>query len=298
MGFDGRKHWKVHNMDKQQLVTLHTAFEQCAYENEGVEYWLARDLMEPLGYARWENFSKVIEKAKTACETSGATVTDHFRDVTKMVTIGSGAERETDDITLTRYACYLIAQNGDPKKEPIAFAMTYFAVQTRKIELIEKRLDEWERLQARNQLKESNKQLSGVLFEHGVDSKTFATIKSKGDQALFGGNSTAMMKKRLAIPDKRALDDFLPTITLKAKDFANEITSFNVKKDNLRTEAKITNEHVKNNTKVRTLLLERGIKPEALPAETDIQKLEREWKRDEKKLLAYPPPLKAEDNPL
>ncbi|MEB3207062.1 MAG: DNA damage-inducible protein D [Vampirovibrionales bacterium] len=281
-------------MDKQQLVTLHTAFEDCAYENDSVEYWFARDLLERLGYARWENFIKVIEKAKTACQTAGATVTDHFRDVTKMVKIGSGAERETDDITLTRYACYLIAQNGDPKKEQIAFAMTYFAVQTRKIELIEQRLNEWERLQARNQLKESNKQLSGVLFEHGVDSKTFATIKSKGDQALFGGNSTAMMKKRLAIPEKRPLDDFLPTITLKAKDFANEITSFNVKKDNLRTETKITNEHVKNNSEVRKLLLQRGIRPEELPAEDDIQKLERQLKQDEKKLLTSPP-LVSED---
>jgi DNA-damage-inducible protein D len=247
-----------------------------------VEYWHARELQEALGYAQWRNFVDVIEKARTACINSGQRVEDHFREVTKMVDLGSGARREVEDVALTRYACYLIAQNGDPRKAQIAFAQTYFAIQTRKQELIEQRLEEVERLAAREKLTGSEKTLSGIIFERVKDEKSFARIRSKGDAALFGGKTTQDMKKRLGAPEGRALADFLPTITIKAKDFANEITNFNIKEKDLSTEVRITQEHVQNNRDVRKLLGERGIRPEALPAAEDIKKLERRVKSEER----------------
>lgn len=276
-------------MEKQQIVKLHGLFEESAYEKDGQEYWFARDLMKLLGYSQWKNFVQVVEKAKIACKNASQQIEDHFSDVGKMVEIGSGTERTIEDIVLTRYACYLVAQNGDPRKEEIAFAMTYFAVQTRKLELIEQRLLDWERLQARNQLKESDKLLSGVLFEHGQDGPAISRIKSRGDTALFGGNSTAEMKKKLGVPDKKPLADYLPTITIKAKDFVNEITSFNVKKENMHSETQISQEHVRNNTDVRSLLADRGIRPEDLPAERDVTLLEREVKSQEKLLVSTKP---------
>lgn len=271
-------------MKKELITKLHKSFEDCAHQRDGVEFWLARELQELLGYAQWRNFELVVEKAKIACQNAGQPVADHFADVSKMVEIGSQAERPVEDIALTRYACYLIAQNGDPRKDAIAFAMTYFAVQTRKQELIETRIAEWERLQAREKLTLSQKELSGVLYERGIDSQGFGRILSKGDAALFGGLSTQTMKDRLAVPDGRPLADFLPTITIKAKDFANEITNTQVKQRDLRGETSITHEHVKNNRDVRKLLTDRDIVPEQLPAAEDVKKLERRLKSEAKKL--------------
>jgi DNA-damage-inducible protein D len=274
-------------MKHEIVVKLHSDFEHIVKTDTdtGAEFWLARDLQTFLGYFQWRNFEQVIEKAKAACKNSGHNNPDHFADVRKMVDVGSGAKREIDDIALTRYACYLIAQNGDPNKDEIAFAQTYFAVQTRKQELIERRLSEMERLRARKKLSLSEKQLSGVIFERLGEGQSFAIIRSKGDQALFGGSTTQDMKKRLSVPDNRPLADFLPTITIKAKDFANEITTFNIKKDDLKTQTGITLEHVKNNKDVRKLLTNRNIRPEALPPDEDAKKVQRRLETEEKKLL-------------
>jgi len=271
-------------MDKSIIASLRMTFEGCAHESEGVEFWLARDLQRLLGYVEWRKFLGVIEKAKASCETSGHLVSDHFVDAAKKVSIGSEAVREIDDVLLTRYACYLIAQNGDSRKEEIAFAQSYFAVQTRKQELIEERISLNERLAARRKLVASETELSQLIYERGVDEDGFARIRSKGDAALFGGVTTAMMKVRLRVQRKRPLADFLPTITITAKNLATEITNFNVQKDSLHGEERITHEHVRNNRDVRGLLKNRGIAPETLPPEEDLQKLERGVKRDEKRI--------------
>jgi DNA-damage-inducible protein D len=273
-------------MEKQTIKKLNSSFEEYAYEQDGIEYWLARELQELLGYADWRNFLNAIDKAKESCKTSGEAVSDHFVDVNKMVKIGSGAERKQDDMMLTRYACYLIAQNGDPKKEQIAFAQSYFAIQTRKQELLEERIRLMERLQAREKLAAAETELSKNIYERGVDNKGFANIRSKGDWALFGGHNTSTMKRKLGIAENRPLADFLPTITISAKQFATEITNFNVQKNDLKGETKITSEHVKNNTDIRTLLGKSGIKPEQLPAEEDIKKLERRVKASDKALAS------------
>jgi DNA-damage-inducible protein D len=241
--------------------------------------------MPELGYDRWENFSKVIQKAAQSCKTVGASVENHFRGVTKMVTIGSGAERAVEDIVLTRYACYLIAQNGDPRKEPIAFAQTYFALQTRKQELIEELFRLQDRLQARQKLTESETELSKNIYERGVDNQGFGRIRSKGDAALFGGRTTQDMKNKLEVSSNRPLADFLPTVTIAAKNLAAEITNHNVKENDLQGEPAITSEHVQNNTSVRSMLGDRGIKPEALPPEEDLKKLERRVKSSEEKMI-------------
>jgi DNA-damage-inducible protein D len=268
------------------VVKLHGQFEESARIEDGIEYWPARELQALLGYTDWRNFLGVIDKAKTACANSGHGAEDHFVDANRMVDIGSGTQREIEDIALTRYACYLIAQNGDPRKQEIAFAQTYFAIQTRRQELIEKRLVEIERVQARKKLTNSEKELSGIIFERIGDNSGFARIRSKGDRALFGGKTTQDMKGRLDVPANRPLADFLPTITIKAKDFANEITNFNIKKDDLETEGAITEEHVKNNEDVRKILTDRNIRPEDLPPAEDAKKVDRRLASEEKRLIA------------
>lgn len=271
-------------MKKELIEQLHRNFEQCAHQRDGVEFWYARELQALLGYATWRRFEETIDRAKTACANAGQRVEDHFADAGKMVELGSGSAREINDLALTRYACYLIAQNGDPRKDAIAFAMTYFAVQTRKQELIEQRLAEIERVQARDKLTNSQKALSGIMFERGVDQQGFGRIVSKGDAALFGGMTTQDMKKRMRVPDGRPLADFLPTLAIKAEDFANEVTNTQIKEQDLQGENDISREHVRNNQDVRKILTDRNIRPETLPPAEDVRKVERRLKSEEKKL--------------
>lgn len=279
-------------MKKELVKTLTDTFQDHSNTTDnGIEFWFARDIQHLLGYTEWRNFYNVIIKAKTACEASGNLISDHFVDINKTINMPKGATKEIDDIMLTRYACYLIAQNGDPKKEPIAFAQNYFAVQTRKYEIIEQRINDWERLQARGKLSLSEKELSTIIYEQTGSDKNFGIIRSKGDTALFGGKTTQQMKNKLGVPKDRALADFLPTITIKAKDFATEITIFNAKEKVLKKEGEISAEHIKNNKGVRKLLLDRGIKPEELPAEEDIKKLERRVKSEEKQIGKKPDKL-------
>ena len=277
-------------MDKQRIVEYQSDFDKIAHfvndENgqERIEVWYARELQTLLGYARWENFAIAVQRAMVSCETQKISVEDHFREVTKMVELGSGSKREVGDIVLTRYACYLIAQNGDPKKEEIAFAQSYFAIQTRKTELIEERINLLSRLETRNKLRDSEKQLSRNIYERGVDEQGFGRIRSKGDTALFGGRTTEEMKKRLGVKPSRPLADFLPTLTIAAKNLATEMTNHNVGEKNLYGEQPITSEHVQNNQTVRGMLGKRGIKPENLPPAEDIKKLERRVAGDEKSI--------------
>ncbi|MGE0793607.1 MAG: DNA damage-inducible protein D [Candidatus Woesearchaeota archaeon] len=272
-------------MEKQLINSLTKSFEEHTYEENNLEFWFARDLQKLLGYSKWENFFKVIEKAKEACKNTGLNILDHFPEVRKTIHMPKGASKEIKDLMLTRYACYLIAQNGDPQKQEIAFAQTYFAIQTRKQELIEERIALKERFDAREKLSKSETELSKLIYERGVDELGFARIRSKGDEALFGGKNTKEMKVHLKIPQKRPLADFLPTVTIAAKNFATEITNFNVQKDNLIGEKHITSEHVRNNKRVRKVLLEDEIIPEELPKSEDIKKLERKVSKETKNLL-------------
>ena len=271
-------------MKKELVLSLRRTFEEHAKKANGVEFWYARDLLVLLGYVKWENFDLVVEKAKEACNNSNQNVQDHFLEVRKTINLPKGATREIVDYKLTRYACYLIAQNGDSRKEEIAFAQSYFAIQTRKQELIEQRIALIERLNARHKLVESETEPSKLIYERGVDEAGFARIRSKGDEALFGGLTTLQMKQKLKVPQKRSLADFLPTVTITAKNLATEITNFTVKKENLESENTVTDEHVKNNKNVRGLLVESKIVPEQLPAAEDIQKLQRNVKIQDKKI--------------
>lgn len=271
-------------MKKEQIQELFAQFEAASGEVNGIECWSARELQLVLGYSEWRNFMKVVEKAQEACQAAGEAVSDHFVGINKMVTLGSGSERVIEDIALTRYACYLVAQNGDPAKPAIAFAQTYFAVQTRKQEVVEQRLLDVARVSARDKLIKSEKKLSGIIYERGVDHAGFAVIRSKGDQALFGGAGTNDMKRKLGVPDGRPLADFLSTLAIKAKDFATEMTSHNVLEKDLHGTKTISDEHVASNKAVRNSMLQRGIRPEELGAGEDVKKVERRLKSGEKQI--------------
>lgn len=271
-------------MKTEEIKQLFSQFETAASEIEGIECWSARELQLLLGYSKWENFEKVIQKAKDACKNAGEDIINHFPDIRKTIPMPKTAEKEIVDIALTRYACYLIAQNGDSRKEEIAFAQNYFAVQTRRAEQVELRLLEYERVKAREKLSQTEKNLSGILYERGVDNQGFAIIRSKGDQALFR-LSTQMLKKRLTIPESRPLADFLPTISIKAKDLAAEMTGLNVQNKDLKGHNPIEKEHIENNLAVRKMLTERGIVPENLPPADDVKKIQRKLEGEEKKIL-------------
>ena len=271
-------------MKSEEIRELFIRFETAAAELEGIECWSARELQDLLGYSKWENFEKVIQKAKDACKNAGEEIPYHFPDVRKMIPLPKGAESEIDDILLTRYACYLIAQNGDSRKQEIAFAQNYFAVQTRRAELVEQRLLEYERVKAREKLSQTEKQLSGILYERGVDNQGFAVIRSKGDQALFRLN-TQTLKRKMGVPISRPVADFLPTISIKAKDLAAEMTGLNVQSKDLKGQSKIEKEHIDNNLAVREMLTKRGIVPENLPPAEDVKKLQRKLDGDERKVL-------------
>lgn len=285
-------------MDRAQMTVIKQSFDKIIHQTLGeqIEYWYARELMPLLGYDRWENFYKAIVRAMESCQAANVPVKNHFQAETRIVSLGSGSKRAVKDYMLTRYACYLIAQNGDVKKQEIAFAQSYFAVQTRKQELIEARMAYIARTEARERLREAEKRLSRNIYERGVDDAGFGRIRSKGDRALFGGYTTQEMKDRLQVKANRPLADFLPTLTIAAKNLATEMTNYNVEEKDLQGEPSITTEHVQNNRTVREMLGQRGIRPENLPPAEDIRKLERRVKTQEKKLIEQSGKLPGENS--
>ncbi len=272
-------------MKKEILAELFNKLEDSRNLQDGIEFWSARDLQNIFAYTDWRNFIKVIEKAEKSCKTAEISIEDNFLKSKRFIDLGNNSQREVEDFVLTRYACYLIAQNGDPSKAEIAYAQAYFAVQTRKQEIIEQRLLEMDRVNARSKLSKSEKKLSGIIYERGVDERGFALIRSEGDRALFGGYSTSEMKRKLQVPEKRPIADFLPTLTIKAKDFATELTSHNVLEKDLTGQNQISNEHIENNQAVRKMLIERGVRPEKLPPAEDIKKVSRKLETEKKKLI-------------
>lgn len=270
-------------MKTYEIKNLFIIFESIVCDYNSIECWSARELYKVLGYTQWRNFMNAIEKAQDACRNAGEDISHHFADVSKTIYMPKGAEKIVNDFMLTRYACYLIAQNGDPRKEEISFAQNYFAIQTRRAELIEQRLLDYERLKARNKLAETEKLLSDVLYERGVDGQGFAIIRSNGDKALFHID-TKMLKHKFGSPENRPLADFLPTVSIKAKDLAAEMTSVNVQSKDLRGISPINIEHTDNNKAVRKMLIDRGIYPEQLPPAEDVKKVERRMNNDVKKL--------------
>jgi DNA-damage-inducible protein D len=294
-----RKTPRIDPMKRALIHKLAATLEKLVHKETatGTEFWLARDLQKVLGYQRWSNFEKVIQKAMHACELAGNDASDHFLPIDKMEELASKKSQQVSDYALTRYACYLIAQNANSAKEAVAFAQTYFALQTRRQEMIESRLADQERIDARKKLSQSEKVLSGLIYEHVENEGGFRRIRTKGDQALFGGVTTRQMKRRLKTPKGRALADFLPTITIKAKDFANEITNFSIKRDYLHTEAQIAREHIKNNREIRKLLGRRKIKPEELPAAEDVRKVEKRLLLEEKSLSQEAKLIEAHQGP-
>lgn len=281
-------------MDGKDVQKRSLAFDAYVQNEDGVEFWYARDLMKPLGYTEWRNFEKAIKRAVVSMDTTETPAQNHFVEVDKMIEIGKGGQRRVTDYKLTRLACYLIAMNGDPSKPEIAFAQAYFAVETRRQELIEQKVAEIQRVQSRRALAESEKQLSAMVYEHGMSDRGFGIMRSRGDAALFGGNSTAQMKERLGVKGKKPLADMLSDVAINAKALTNSMTTYNVEDRDLHGDAPIINEHVGNSQSVRSTLLERGIVPENLPPAEDTKKLERKIKADERKLKKGTKGLKRE----
>lgn len=271
-------------MDKETITQYTTSLDTLTNKDDNdVEFWHARELMKYMGYTKWENFTKVIQRAKSACENSGQPIDAHFRDTKRDVELGSGAIRFIDDVKLTRYACYLTAQNGDPRKEEVALLQSYSAVQTRTAELLEQRMGEILRIAGRHALTAEEKQLSSLAYQRGVNERDFGMIRSRGDQALFG-MSTTDMKLKLEAPKNQPLADRLHPIAVTAKQLATQMTNYGIQERDLHGTPAITREHVDNNKAVRKSLINRGIAPEDLPAMEDIKRVERRAKRDEKRI--------------
>ncbi len=261
------------------------SIKRVSNDDHPMEFWSARDLMPMLGYTKWQKFTEVIERAKAACKLSGQNIDDHVTGAGKMIATGKGATRKIEDFFLTRYAFYLIAQNGDPRKPEIALAQTYFATQTRKQELLEQRDMESKRLDARAKLRETESKIESTVYERGIKYPVeFATFKNKHIEALYGGISASQLKKIRKIPPKRSLADFDSHVELKAKDFALAMTDHNIKEKDIRGKEAMNTEVVKNSRETRQALLNRGIKPEHIKPEEDLKLVESRKNKEAKRI--------------